>query len=52
MIYVDIAQSHVMDALLDKNGIMWGKFPSGGPPPPTPPVWERPVIEEKSWVYF
>ena len=23
-----------------KNGIMWEKFPSGGPPPPTPPVWE------------
>ena len=24
----------------EKNGIMWEKFPSGGPPPPTPPVWE------------
>ena len=24
----------------NKNGIMWEKFPSGGPPPPTPPVWE------------
>ena len=32
-----------------KNGIMWEKFPSGGPPPP--PVWETPVIK-KSWVYF
>ena len=32
-----------------KNGIMWEKFPSGGPPPP---VWETPVIKKKSWVYF
>ena len=28
------------DAIGEKNGIMWEKFPSGGPPPPTPPVWE------------
>ena len=26
--------------LREKNGIMWEKFPSGGPPPHTPPVWE------------
>ena len=24
----------------EKNGIMWEKLPSGGPPPPLPPVWE------------
>ena len=23
-----------------KNGIMWEKFPSGGPPPSTTPIWE------------
>ena len=28
------AQSlYVSGALLEKNGIMWGKFSSGGPPP-------------------
>ena len=26
------------EALPEKNGIMWGKFPSVG----SPPVWERP----------
>ena len=30
----------------EKNGIMWGKFPSGGPPP-SPPVWETPFIKKK-----
>ena len=35
-----------------KNGIMWEKFPSGGPPPPPLPVWETPVIKKKSWVFF
>ena len=33
-----------------KNGIMWEKFPSGGPPPP-PQVWETPVIK-KNGIYF
>ena len=33
----------------EKNGIMWEKFPSGGPPPP---VWERPVLQNKIMVYF
>ena len=29
---------------------MWGKFPSGGPPPP--PVWETPVIKKKLGLFF
>ena len=28
---------------------MWGKFPSGGPPPP---VWETPVIKKKLGLFF
>ena len=30
----------IRNVVREKNGIMWEKFPSGGPPPPTPPVWE------------
>ena len=32
--------SEIRVVVREKNGIMWEKFPSGGPPPPTPPVWE------------
>ena len=32
-----------------KNGKMWEFFPSGGPPPPLPPVWEPHVCEKKLW---
>ena len=32
-----------------KNGIMWEKFPSGGPPLP---VWETPVIKKKKLGLF
>ena len=32
---------------------MWEKLPSGGTPPLLlPPVWETPVIKEKSWFIF
>ena len=37
----------IRDALREKNGIMWEKFPNVGPPPPNPPVWERPVFNNK-----
>ena len=30
-----------------KNGKMWEFFPSGGPLPPLPPVWEPHVCEKK-----
>ena len=39
--------ARVRDALPEKNGIMWEKFPSGGPPSPNPQVCERPVIQKK-----
>ena len=32
-----------------KNGIMWGKFPSGGPPPL---VWETPCYQKKVGFIF
>ena len=32
--------TQVRDVVRKKNGIMWEKFPSGGPPPHLPPVWE------------
>ena len=45
-----VADTLVRVVIREKNGIMWEKFPNGGPP--TPPVWETPVIKKKSWVYF
>ena len=38
----------IRDALREKNGIMWEKFPSGGPPQ----VWETPVIKKKLGLFF
>ena len=33
-----ISNVNLRNVVREKNGIMWEKFPSGGPP--TPPVWE------------
>ena len=44
--------ARVRDALPEKNGIMWEKFPSGGPPSPNPQVCERPVIQNKVGFIF
>ena len=44
--------ARVRDALPEKNGIMWEKFPSGGPPSPNPQVCERPVIQKKVGFIF
>ena len=40
------------NVLLEKNGIMWEKFPSGGLPSPTPPVWETTVIKKNVGFIF
>ena len=34
------------DVLREKNGIMWEKFPSGGPPPPTL-QFGKPLLSKK-----
>ena len=31
---------HLRNVVREKNGVLWEKFPSGGPPPLIPPVWE------------
>ena len=36
----ELESCFVQERCQKKNGIMWEKFPSGGPPPRLPPVWE------------
>ena len=40
----------VRDAIGEKNGIMWEKFPNGRTP--HPPSLGNPCYQKKSWVYF
>ena len=48
---IDVVEvMEVRDTIGEKNGIMWEKFPSGGPPPPQ---FGKPLLsKKKSWVYF
>ena len=45
---IDAFMSQIRNVVRKKNGIMWQKFPSGGPPP----VWETPVIKKKVGFIF
>ena len=40
----------ILGTLSEKNGIMWGKFPSGGPPPP--PQFGKPLLSKKKLGLF